>query len=128
MEPPLLLNLTVGLIAWSLFTLAASVAGLYFAPKSNIERWRAFWFMSAIWGLIDGIIGWFNLIGAPTTLESLRNILAINSGLDVVYVVAGTILLTRKKPFLKGFGSAILVQGLFLLTFDVVILYLCNQA
>lgn len=33
MEPPILLPLTVGLIAWAFLSLGAAVAGLYFPPK-----------------------------------------------------------------------------------------------
>ena len=68
MEPPILLPLTVGLIAWAFLSLGAAVAGLYFPPKKDTECWRAFWFMNGIWGLIDGIIGWANLITAPPTI------------------------------------------------------------
>ena len=49
MEPPILLALTVGLIAWAFLSLGAAVAGLYFPPKKDAECWRAFWFMNGIW-------------------------------------------------------------------------------
>jgi len=128
MEPPILLALTVGLIAWAFLSLGAAVAGLYFPPKKDCECWRAFWFMNGIWGLIDGIIGWANLITNPATIGFLRNVLAINTGLDFVYILVGLILLTRAKPVLKGFGFAILLQGLFLLIFDVIFLFLCYRS
>jgi len=128
MEPPILLYLTIGLIAWAFISLGAAVAGLYFIPKSNSEYWGAFWFMNGIWGLIDGIIGWANLITKPATIEFLRNVLAINSGIDLIYITLGTILATRSKPVLKGFGRAILLQGLFLLIFDLIFLYFCYQS
>jgi len=128
MEPQILLALTVGLIAWAFLSLGAAVAGLYFPPKKDCECWRAFWFMNGIWGLIDGIIGWANLITNPATIGFLRNVLAINSGLDFVYILVGLILLTRAKPVLKGFGFAILLQGLFLLIFDAIFLFLCYRS
>ena len=128
MEPPILLALTVGLIAWAFLSLGAAVAGLYFPPKKDCECWRAFWFMNGIWGLIDGIIGWANLITNPATIGFLRNVLAINTGLDFVYILVGLILLTRAKPVLKGFGFAILLQGLFLLIFDAIFLFLCYRS
>jgi hypothetical protein len=108
--------------------LGAAVAGLYFPPKKDCECWRAFWFMNGIWGLIDGIIGWANLITNPATIGFLRNVLAINTGLDFVYILVGLILLTRAKPVLKGFGFAILIQGLFLLIFDAIFLFLCYRS
>ncbi|MSR51137.1 MAG: hypothetical protein EXS07_13950 [Gemmataceae bacterium] len=128
MEPQILLSLTVGLIAWAFFSLGAAVVGLYFPPKKDCECWRAFWFMNGIWGLIDGIIGWANLISAPPTIEFLQKVLAINSGLDLLYIITGLVLLTRAKPVLKGFGFAILLQGLFLLIFDAIFLFLCYRS
>ena len=128
MEPQILLALTVGLIAWAFLSLGAAVAGLYFPPKKDCECWRAFWFMNGIWGLIDGVIGWANLITNPATIGFLRNVLAINTGLDFVYILVGLILLTRAKPVLKGFGFAILLQGLFLLIFDAIFLFLCYRS
>ncbi len=128
MEPPIVLSLTVGLIAWAFLSLGSAVAGLYFPPKKDTECWRAFWFMNGIWGLIDGIIGWANLITAPPTIEFLQKVLAINSGLDLLYIITGLVLLTRAKPVLKGFGLAILFQGLFLLIFDAIFLFLCYRS
>lgn len=122
MEPPILLHLTIGLIAWAFLSMGAAVAGLYFAPKTNTECWRGFWFMNAIWGLIDGLIGWANLLTAPVEIEFLRKVLMVNSGLDLAYITTGIILATRQKPLLKGFGWAILLQGLFLLVFDLIFL------
>jgi hypothetical protein len=68
------------------------------------------------------------LITNPATIGFLRNVLAINTGLDFVYILVGLILLTRAKPVLKGFGFAILLQGLFLLIFDVIFLFLCYRS
>jgi hypothetical protein len=75
--------------------------------------------MNAIWGLIDGLIGWANLLTGPVEMEFLRKILMVNSGLDLAYITTGIILATRQKPLLKGFGWAVLIQGLFLLIFDL---------
>jgi hypothetical protein len=119
MEPPILLHLTIGLIAWAFLSMGAAVAGLYFPAKANTDCWRGFWFMNAIWGLIDGLIGWANLLTGPVEMEFLRKILMVNSGLDLAYITTGIILATRQKPLLKGFGWAVLIQGLFLLIFDL---------
>jgi hypothetical protein len=119
MEPPILLHLTIGLIAWAFLSMGAAIAGLYFPAKANTECWRGFWFMNAIWGLIDGLIGWANLLTGPVEMEFLRKILMVNSGLDLAYITTGVILATRQKPLLKGFGWAVLIQGLFLLIFDL---------
>jgi len=128
MEPPILLNLTIGLIAWAFLSMGAAVAGLYFPTRANPECWRGFWFMNAIWGLIDGLIGWANLLTGPVEIDFRRRVLTINSGLDLAYITTGIILATRQKPLLKGFGWAILLQGLFLLVFDLVFLALAYRA
>jgi len=108
--------LTVGLLGWALIGSATSVVGLYLQPR---EFWRGFWFMSGLWCFIDGAIGWFGLFGTPPTAAELANLLLINSGLDIGYLIVGTVLLTRSKPILKGFGFAILLQGAALLAFDL---------
>ncbi len=122
MEPPILLHLTTGLLAWAFIALGASIAGLYWLPSAHTQFWRGFWFMNGIWGLIDGIIGWANLLTRTVDPDFLRQILSINSGLDVGYIVAGIVLATRSQPLLKGFGWAVVVQGLFLLIFDLTFL------
>lgn len=108
-------QLTVGLLLWSLASLGSATIGLY--ARSN-EFWRSFWFMSGIWGLIDGLIGWFALLGEPGTAGELLPILKVNAGLDVLYVATAAVLLSRKGPMLRGFGLGVLVQGSFLLAFD----------
>ena len=127
MEPPILHHLTVGLLAWALSNLMAAVAGLYWQPGKNGDFWRGFWFMNAIWGFIDGAIGWANLITGPVTIEFLRNVLAINSGLDLAYIATGVVLAIRVKPLLQGFGWAVILQGAFLLAFDLSFLILAMR-
>ncbi|QDV36375.1 DUF6992 family protein [Tautonia plasticadhaerens] len=108
-------QLVAGLLLWSLASLGSATIGLYARPN---EFWRSFWFMSGVWGLIDGVIGWFASIGESRPASELLPILRLNTGLDVLYVVVGVALLSRKKPPLKGFGLAVVIQGAFLLLFD----------
>ncbi|MBC03398.1 MAG: hypothetical protein CMJ34_08875 [Phycisphaerae bacterium] len=63
-----------------------------------------------VWALLDPIV----------EVEAFRRVLAINGGLDIAYLVTGLILVTRRDRLASGFGAAILVQGLFLLIFDLV--------
>jgi hypothetical protein len=112
----LLGQLVAVLFAWALAWLASAAVGLYLMPR---ERWRAFWFMSALWATIDGGIAWYGLVRGPMFPADLAPILKANAGLDVLYVVAGVALLTRPSPRLKGFGLAVAVQGAFLLALDV---------
>ena len=48
----------------------------------------------------------------------MLTVLRFNAGLDVLYLVAAWVLLTRKKAPLRGFGLGVFVQGAFLLLFD----------
>jgi len=115
--------LGAALVLWALLSLGTAVVGLYARPN---DRWRGFWFMSGLWGLIDGGIAWFGLVTEPPTTAELIFLLKVNSGLDVAYLVTGGVLLALPKPVLKGFGSAILLHGLFLLALDVAVWRWCE--
>ena len=112
--------LTAILSFWALLSMGTAIVGLY-RPRS--DKWRSFWFMSGMWGLIDGAIVVYAMIDNPPTDEALKGILKINLALDVCYLAAGIVLATRPKPHLKGFGLAILIQGLFLLALDAAIYF-----
>jgi hypothetical protein len=58
-------------------------------------------------------------LGAEPDPENLRQLLWINAGLDTLYVAVGWALWARLNPMYKGFGLAIMLQGFFLLAFDV---------
>ena len=108
-------ELTAGLLAWSLLSMGSAIVGLHRRPG---EYWRAFWFMSGLWGLIDGAIAWYTLLGDWPDPATLVNILRVNAGLDLLYIAAGVALLTRVGPRPRGFGLAVLIQGLFLFLLD----------
>jgi hypothetical protein len=116
MDSAIVQQLVAGLFLWTLLCLAASSAGLY---ARTSEYWRAFWFMTAIWALVDGAIAWFALVRPPLAARDLAPILLINAGLDPLYIVSGAFMLTRKTPKWRGFGMAIVFQGIFLLAFDL---------
>jgi hypothetical protein len=59
---------------------------------------------------------------------ALLPFLRFNTGLDVLYVGVTGLLLSRKKPMLRGFGLGVLVQGSFLLVFDGYFWWKCGQA
>ena len=109
-------TLTIWLTGWSLLSMGTAVLGLFLQPR---EKWRAFWFMSGLWGLIDGAIAYSGMFGEPMPLSDVVRIVQINAGLDVLYLIVAAILLTRQSPLAKGFGLAIAIQGLFLLILDV---------
>ncbi|MBA4062426.1 MAG: hypothetical protein C0501_01725 [Isosphaera sp.] len=68
---------------------------------------------------MDAAIVWYGLVAAPPSNADLVVLLRINSGLDVLYVAAGVVLLARGTPRMTGFGWAVVVQGVFLLVLDV---------
>ncbi len=118
-------TLVAALLLWSLASLGSTAIGLYARPN---EFWRSFWLMSGIWGLIDGLIAWFGLVGQHQGPAQLLPILRFNTGLDVIYMVVALILMTRAKSLARGFGLAVLVQGLFLFFFDGFFWWSCGQA
>jgi hypothetical protein len=77
-----------------------------------------FWLMSGLWAAVNiGIVAWSFL--APTTgVDEARFILQVNAWLDVGYLIVGAALFSRRRPVLRGFGGAILLQGGFLLALD----------
>lgn len=107
--------LAQGLLLWALLSLGTALFGLWWAQS---PFWRSFFFMNGAWGLVDGALGLYAL--GRETPENLRGILLFNAGLDVLYLLAGVLLFLRggKAPY-QGFGLAILVQGGFLLIFDL---------
>jgi len=76
------------------------------------------------WGLIDALIALF--AGRSTSQsfssQTLRRILLINTGLDVLYMLGGFIFARTKgadDEKLRGQGWGIVLQGLFLFKFDL---------
>ena len=109
--------LSVRLLTWSLPWVGAGVAGLWFADG---ERARGFWGMSAAWGLVNAGIAYAGLLGAEPEVGGLRTVLLVNAGLDVLYIAGGAYLLSRPEETSRGAGWAVIVQGAFLLIFDLV--------
>lgn len=99
---------------------------------------------NAIWNVVNlgiAVFGYFNAAGSDpnsmTTTQilneynSLQNFLILNAGLDVAYMVTGLYLKERAKNStyaerLRGYGNSLLLQGGFLLAFDVA-LYFIHQ-
>ena len=66
-----------------------------------------------------------SLLPAPLRAEEgLKATLWLNLGLDVAYLTAGALMWERgasgDEPLLLGFGRSLVLQGAFLLAFDVV--------
>ena len=113
--------LSLRLLAWSLPWMGAGIVGLW---ASNDDRSRGFWGMSGAWALVNAGIAYAGLLGPEPDGGSLRNTLLINAGLDVAYVLGGAYMLSRPEETWRGAGWGIIIQGAFLLAFDLLHAYL----
>jgi hypothetical protein len=120
---------------WALLNIGAGTAGAL-AVGPERPQLQAFLAGSAAWNgvnlAIAGLSLWSNLRTDPARLslaetlaegQQLQGLLLLNAGLDVAYLAAGAWLWERGLrtggPRLVGFGQALLLQGGFLLLFDV---------
>ena len=91
---------------WNVVNLGIAGAGYYFTLKGDMPASSAA-FMS------DQI--------------SFQKILLFNAGLDIAYIVGGLYMLEKSKNSLdkadrwKGYGRSLLLQGAFLLSFDLIL-------
>jgi hypothetical protein len=104
------------LLLWSIPWAGAGIVGLWLAA----DDWqKGFWGMSGAWAVINSGIALAGLLGAEPALTDLRTILLVNAGLDVLYMAGGVYLMTRGEATWRGAGLAVLIQGGFLLVFDL---------
>lgn len=112
-----------------------------FKTKNETKYFHQF---NAIWNTVNlgiAIFGYLNAVNSNpndmTNLEilrdysSLQNFLLLNTGLDVAYIMTGLYLKEKSKnsvktEMLRGYGNSLLLQGGFLLLFDVA-LYFIHQ-
>lgn len=112
-----------------------------FKAKADAKYFHQF---NAMWNFVNlGIatFGYLNAINSNvsemTSMEilkdysSLQNFLLLNTGLDVAYIMTGFYLKEKSKnsvksEMLRGYGNSLLLQGGFLLFFDVA-LYFVHQ-
>lgn len=119
------------------YALANIAVGSIAAGQATGET-KYFHRMNVYWNLFNlgiagaGLLGSRKRTGASETLadavrqhENMKQVLLLNAGLDVAYVVGGAYLRERAKSQpdkadqLRGYGSSIMVQGGFLLAFDL---------
>jgi hypothetical protein len=118
--------------SWGAANIAVGAAG--WANSKGGEN-KSFYQMNLIWGVANvgaAILGYTGAqnnkdkkLNAEESLASqkkIEKIFLVNGGLDVVYIAAGAFLKhrgdTHNNAELKGYGSAIIIQGAFLLLFD----------
>ncbi len=109
-------QISTRLLLWSLPWAGAGVLGLWLTAD---DAQKGFWGMSGAWGVINSGIALAGLLGAEPLLKDLKNVLFINAGLDVLYIAGGIYLLTRPEATWRGAGLGVLIQGGFLLAFDL---------
>ena len=126
-------KLTWRLAAWSL---GSMLAGAVMYPRGDFMRGLAV--QCAAWGAIDLLIAVLGAVSArgkraqirageeaqvaARETGSLRRILLINSGLDVLYMAGGLaviLMLGADNQNWLGHGWGVLIQGAFLLVFDL---------
>lgn len=118
---------------WSLANIAA--AGIQYRASDGRDRY--FHEMTLMWNTVNlGIAGlgyWrarhpldLTLADAIDKQRGIEKLLLLNTGLDAAYIMTGVYLvnrgndITREGERLQGYGAAIILQGSFLLAFDVV--------
>lgn len=121
--------------SWALANIAAGAYGW----ASATGDMKYFGQMNLFWNVVNLSIAGFALYGNHTTDFSLmgseellarhlktEKILLINSALDVGYIGAGFLLRylsagsATRGDMLKGYGNSVIMQGAFLLVFDLV--------
>ncbi len=115
--------------------------GAYGNFKSSGEA-KYFHQFNAMWNVVNIGIATYSYLNAVNSdastmtnlgiikeYNSLQNFLLLNAGLDVAYIVTGFYLKEKSKNTtngerLRGYGNSLLLQGGFLLAFDVALFFI----
>jgi len=124
-----------GLAMWALGSMAVGAGMWLDGARDGDARRRAFGQQTVAWGAVDAGIAAFGDRRRRARLAALddpsdpgvqrreraglRRLLLVNAGLDVGYVAGGRARARRGDPAARGHGGAVVVQGLFLLVFDL---------
>jgi len=119
------------LSGWAILNIGVGLG----AMRSTNGQTKYFHQMNALWNTINlglGAVGYFtasSVLDVTTLGEVLDNqmnfekILLVNAGLDVGYIMTGFFLkeraLNKSSDRLRGFGNSLLLQGSFLMVFDI---------
>lgn len=125
------------LARWALASIALG-AGLWWdGARDGTARRAAFGQQTVAWGAVDAVIAALGDRRRRARLTALadadladgelqrreraglRRLLVVNAGLDVGYLAGGVAWARRGDPASRGHGAAVVVQGLFLLVFDL---------
>lgn len=105
-------DLLTTLGAWSAVSIAG---GAVLWAKGGTRNQRNFGRQTLAWGLVDALIAGWGATHPPADIDRLRKILLVNCAADVGYLALGAYTYRSGR---HGDGSAILVQGAFLLALD----------
>ncbi|ASB49241.1 DUF6992 family protein [Alkalitalea saponilacus] len=102
--------------------------------------------MNAMWNGVNLAIATWSIAGSYARdiagmdaqdmlshVTGLENLLLINAGLDLVYIAGGFVLRHQSKKsekradMLKGYGNSVILQGGFLLVFDLILYGVINS-
>jgi len=134
-----------GMTALTVWAGANMLAGAIGWPLAEEEQWQAFHSMNLAWGAVNLAIALPSLVrnlnADPATMsfadtlkaeEDMKAILLLNAGLDVAYLTAGALLWERgdfgNDDVLTGIGQSLIIQGAFLLVFDIVMAVVTSDA
>ena len=125
----------IGVGSWaSIILIGRGVGG----ALSNNEQAKHFHQMNVIWNMVNLGIAIPSYLNAKKQSSNLsffqtyneqrrtEKIFLMNAGIDIAYISSGLILNSESKyhkdksPLLKGFGHSLILQGSFLLIFDLV--------
>jgi hypothetical protein len=135
----------IGMIAlgsWALMNISTGAIAARQATGSN----KHFHQMNAYWNVVNLALAGFGYYGSAAADPALfdlfssvkeqygmEKILLLNAGLDAAYIATGLYLTERAKNSpthadrLKGFGQSVMLQGSFLLAFDMVMYFIHNS-
>ena len=126
------LGLTLGGFALANIAVGAIASGQTTGETKQFHKMNVYWNLFNLGIAGAGLLGSRNrnangetLAGAVRQHENMKQILLINAGLDVAYMVGGAYLRERSNSHpdnadqLRGYGKSILFQGGFLFAFDL---------
>ena len=132
----------IGLGFWATANFIGSGIGWATAPN---EEMKSFHQMNVLWNTVNlglAIPGYIKARKEKTNLsvfetlnaqQKTEKIFLINSGLDIGYIATGFILRSEAKTNLEkqdqfnGFGNGLILQGGFLLVFDLTAYFIHNR-
>lgn len=128
-------DLLLGLLGWGAGSIVVG-AGL---ARQRSEVLRQIGLQAIGWGAIDALLAWSGRRGARQHMTlavtpaphpderraaaGFQRLVAVNAGLDVLYILGGLWLARTTRPVQRGTGLGIAIQGLFLLIYDSLLVW-----